>query len=502
MFNLESVSSLLIPKWAEYFLQPPLSAQIIFTVILLVTFILIATRRLHGTVAALGGAVVTLIFGVYFSKVYYWVPYFTFYVSGGLASRELLFSASDVYKEFIDWSTLLIIISIVVITTVASRSGLFEYIILRVVKFSGGDMRKLFLSIWFLAFLLTMLLSGDPTAIMIIPLILLICKVLDLNPAPYLFGTVFVINVAAASTLVASFINILVSGHYNSDPSRWLSYPTFMALGLPVSLLCMGIVILFIFRRYGEAFSVPQEKVEYWELRTELLSLDAKVLIENPKMFRKLSALLTVAVTGFIVAGLLHVPFYVVSLLFAFAFILVSGVDPVKTFREVDWSLVFFFIGVFIIVGGVHSTKILEGLGSNLGSLTTGNVLGTITLVTLFCGLLSGVMDNISVTTALLYVTPSLSASALINQNLIIWSLIFGSNMGNNLTPIGSLPNLLALTSLEKENIKVTWFDFMKLGAPIVIMCLFAAILSLILIGHLLGWGVDITSLFSYLYSQ
>ena len=74
--------------------------------------------------------------------------------------------------------------------------------------------------------------------------------------------------------------------------------------------------------------------------------------------------------------------------------------------------------------------------------------------------------------------------------------------MGNNLTPIGSIPNLLALTSLEKENIKVTWFDFMKLGAPIVIMCLFAVILSLILIGHLLGWGVDITSLFSYLYSQ
>ncbi|MFB0561412.1 MAG: SLC13 family permease [Candidatus Lokiarchaeia archaeon] len=500
MFSLENLMGSFIPWWAEYFLQPPVSAQIVFIIIIVVTFGLIATERLHKTVAALGGAVATLIAGGYFAAVYSWVPYFTFIASGGFVSQELLFSYSDVYKEFIDWSTLLIIISIVIITTVASRSELFEYIIIKVVKFSGGDIKRLFIYIWALTFVLTMVLNGDPTFIIVSVLIIQIVRVLDLNPVPYILGTVFVVNAASASSVIGSFVNILVTGHYNLDPARWLSYPTFLVLGVPFAVLSTIIALFFIFRHYKEAFQIPTDKNGYLETREELLSFDERILMKDPKLFRRLSILLAITIAGFVVAGLFNIPFYVVALVFAFAFVFVSREDPERTLREVDWSLIFFFIGIFIIVGGVDRTKILEILGNSLGGLIFANVPGTATLVSLFCGTLSGVLDNISVTTALLFVTPSLSASALISENLVIWSLIYGANIGANLTPIGGIPNLLAITTLEKQGFHISWREFMKIGVPITFVSIFAGIPLLLGFSHLLGWGIDLTRLFTNIF--
>ncbi len=309
MFGLQA-ESIFIPEWAGYFLETQLfPAQIVFTIIIVVTFGLIATERLHKTVAALGGAMATLIAGGYFATAYSWVPYFKLYVSGGFVTSGLLFSFDDVYKEFISWSTILIIISIVIITTVAGRSGLFEYLIVKVIKFSGGDIRRLFLYIWILSFVLTMVLGNNPTFIIVSVLVLLLTRILDLNPIPYILGTVFVVNAASSSTVIGSFVNILISGYYNLDPTRWLSYPTFLILGLPFAVVCTAIALFFIFRYYKDAFEIPKEKEEYLETRARLLSFDERILVRDPKIFRRLSFLLIATIAGFVVAGFVGIPF-------------------------------------------------------------------------------------------------------------------------------------------------------------------------------------------------
>jgi Na+/H+ antiporter NhaD/arsenite permease-like protein len=501
MLCLKGAMDVLIPDWANYILKLQLfPAQIVFTVIVIVAFGLIATGRLNRTMAALGGAVATLGAGYYFALVYSWVPIFNWFVSKGFVTSGLLFSFEDVYKEFISWSTLLIIISVVIITTVASRSGLFEYIILRVVKFSGGDIRKLFLYLCVLSFVLTMILGNNPTLIIMSALIFLIVRILDFNPVPYILGVLFVINAASTSTVIGSFVNLLISGYYNLDPTRYLSYPNFLLLGLPFGVISAVIALFFLFHYHKEAFQVPMDKEEFFEIRSRLLSLDEHKLMRDPKLFQRISILLIATILTFVVAGFFGVPFYVVALLFAVLFLIISGENPEKTLREVNWSLIFFFIGIFIMVGGLNSTGVLENFGSSLGKLTATNVPLTATLVTTLTSILSGVLYNISVTSALLYVIPSLSASALINQNLVIWSLIYGANIGASLTPIGGLPSLIAVTSLEKEGYPISWIKFIKIGAPITLVSVVAGILLLIGYSHILGWGIDLSNLLAIPY--
>jgi Na+/H+ antiporter NhaD/arsenite permease-like protein len=270
---------------------------------------------------------------------------------------------------------------------------------------------------------------------------------------------------------------------------------------MPIAGAGTVIALFFVFRHFKGAFEIPKEKKEYLRMREELLSFDERSVMKNPKIFRRLSILLAVTVAGFVAAGLLSVPFYVVSLIFAFAFLFVSGEDPEKTLREVDWSLIFFFIGIFIIIGGVDRTQVLNLMGNSLGTLLFANVPATASLVTLFCGGLSGVLDNISVTTALLFVAPSLSASALINQNIVIWGLIYGANIGASLTPLGGLPNLIGVTSLEKEGHHVSWKEFMKIGIPITLATFAVGIFLLLGFSRLFGWGLDTQSILSLFQS-
>ena len=196
----------------ELLFVPPVSVVATFSIIMIVTYALIMTERLHKTLAALGGAVATILAGKYFSAVYSWVPVADCVISWmqgvPACGKPLLFTDQQVFTEMIDWPTIIIIISLIIIAAVASRSGIFEYLCIKVVKLSGGDLRRLFTYLCLLSFALTAIIGNDPAFIIISALTLTLTRALGVDPRPYILGEVFVINAASTSTLVGSFVNI------------------------------------------------------------------------------------------------------------------------------------------------------------------------------------------------------------------------------------------------------------------------------------------------------
>ncbi|MEM2047368.1 MAG: ArsB/NhaD family transporter, partial [Candidatus Jordarchaeales archaeon] len=266
-----------------------------------------------------------------------------------------------------------------------------------------------------------------------------------------------------------------------------LSYVHFVALGAPFAVACSVIAILLVKRAFKDEFVISEESEVKWMKKT-MLALDEYSLIEDMTLFRRMSVLLVLTVAGFIIAGSLNIPLYIVAAASAFGFLVLSGVEPEKTLHEVDWGLVVFLVSILIVVEGVHSTGLLESIGKTLGSLTAGNMPATMFLVISVAGILSGIMDNVSVTSALLYVVAPLSLNAMVLDKTVVWALIYGANSGASMTPIGGIPNLLAFSLLERDGKPVTWKSFIKLGAPLCLISFLLGTGMLYAFTTILGW--------------
>ncbi|MFB0560956.1 MAG: SLC13 family permease [Candidatus Lokiarchaeia archaeon] len=465
----------------------PWYVTFVFVAILVVTFGLIVTEKINKTLVAIVGAAATLGAGKIFSFVYSWVPIVRQILTG--VPHELLFSDHEVFAEMIEWETLFIIVSVTIIAVVAERSGLFEYISIRVVQFSGGNFQRLFLYLCLITFILTMILGNDPAFILMGALTIVVSRTMGKNPIPYVLGAVLISNTAGASTAVASFVNILVTAFYGYDPFFYLSYPSFVVLGLPFAFITTSVGIVFFLLFFRKDFQRPKDEKTLQETKEMLEQFDPSTVIKDRPLFRRTTYLLIITIAGFIIGGLIGIPFYLISLIAAGAFLLADIKEFKSNIVKVDWKLILFFIGIFIIIGGVDRTGILSRLGESIGYMTLGNSYGASGVLVMFSGMLSGLLDNVSVTATLLYIVPSISSTAFVSERLIIWSILYGANMGANLTPIGGIPNIIAFSLLEEENIAISWKGFLKIGVPITLITLISGILILGLFNNLFGWN-------------
>ncbi len=440
----------------------------IFIAITLVTYALIATEKMHRTLAALGGAITTLI---------------AFRVTG-------LITDLNQALDLVSWSTLLIIITVAIISDIAKDSGIFHYIIIKIVKRSKGKPEKLLLYISLLTFLLTALLGNVPAFMIMSVLTVMITKEARMNPVPYIMTEIIIANASGVSTIVASFVNLLVSGYFNMNTQYFLSYVGFLAIGIPISLITMGTTYLFLKWYYRKDISkVDADKAESELLRKRLMSLNEKDFIKNPIFFRNSAVILIGTLALFAASSFIGLPFYLIGLMGAFAFIYMSGIDPREAFHKVDWSLIFFIMGLFIVVGGIDKAGVLEEAGNAIGAISGGSLPVLLIVMTLFSGILSGFMDNISVTTALLYaVNPIVLSAGLATPTPVLWAMMTGASFGANLTPIGGIANILGFVALEKEGAKQSWKKFFLVSIPVTFMCLGISIVYLVMLSTLLRW--------------
>jgi len=443
----------------------------VFVSITLVTYALIATEKMHRTLAALGGAIATLI---------------------ALRSTGLMHDL-EAALGLVDWGVILIIISVAIVSEIAKDSGLFDYITIKIIKKSKGEPEKLLLYFAFLMLLLSALLGDVPAFMILCTLTIMVTKGLDLNPVPYIMTEIIVANATAMVTVVASFVNLLVAGYFKMNPAYFLSYVGYIAIGLPFALITLFITYFYMKRYYRK--DIHREgvnKTELEKLKKSIMALNEKDFIKDPRFFRNSAVILIVTLALFATSSFIGLPFYVVGLIGAFAFIFMSGIDPIDAFHRVDWSLIFFLMGLFIVVGGLNETGLLVAAGSAIGMASGGSLPLLIIVITLFAGTVSGFLDDISVTTALIYTVPGILAALTslgspISPTPVLWSIMISANLGGNISPIGGVANIIGVTALQKEGAKQGWKQFFKVGIPLTYIFLGIAILYLTILSAVLG---------------
>jgi len=397
--------------------------------VFLVTYAMIISERVHRTVAALFGAAVVLLLGI--------VPW-------------------EALPEHLDLDTLFLLIGMMIIVNTAKESGLFEFIAIKTAKFAKGSPMKVLLLFAVVTALISSVLDNVTTVLLLTPMLLYITRLMDINPVPFLLSEVFASNIGGAATLIGDPPNIMIGS------AAGLSFNEFLLNMGPIALVDLFTSLGIIYLVYRKAMKISDAKRD--RILSTLGELDEDEAIRDYSLFKKSVAVIMGVVMLFFIHDRLGIEPAVVALTGASVLLLWSRMDPEEILEKVEWTAIFFFMGLFILVGALVETGIIDQVARwILGYIgSTGEAL---IIITWFSAISSAIVDNIPLTAAMIPLIKAMGSS--MNVYPLWWALSLGACLGGNGTAIGASANVVVLGIAGREGVRITFMDFLKVGMVI-----------------------------------
>ena len=324
-------------------------------------------------------------------------------------------------------------------------------------KAAGGSPFGVLVILCLVTAVFSAFLDNVTTVVLIAPVALVVARALEVRPVPGLIAIALASNIGGTSTLIGDPPNILIASHVGID------FMTFLTAVGPVAVLTLI------------AFLAAAAVVGRWRepgtpaTRARVMAMDDSDLISDPRLLKISIAVLVLVITGFVLQGTLGYEPAGVALMGGVLILVITRRDPHHELMQVEWSTLFFFIGLFIVVGGLETTGVLEAVGERAVDLTKGSLAGSLFLVLWMSAGLSGVVDNIPYTATMLPILDELNQDLIARghpSNALWWALAVGADMGGNLTIIGASANVLVANISERNGHHITFVEFFKWGLP------------------------------------
>jgi len=371
----------------------------------------------------------------------------------------------------IEWTTILFVTSMFIIVTIAASSGMFQYLALDLTRRTGGDTKRLFISL--LAFVFAISLFFDTTSTMLImgPLTIEICKALEIDFRPFLISEAITCNFASIPSIVGAVPNLLIAEEAHVDPGF-----LFESL-MPLSAILFLVSVPLLLRVFGDQLKQSEEY-----LVSQMMLINPQYMIRSRTDFYLSIIAMFILVLGFTFGPAYGLQPAVIAITVAASLLILAREWVDEILKRINWGTIFFLVGLFGLVASLDITDIITAIGDVIGSLIQGNVLFGIIFMTWVPALLSAVIDNIPVSAVL---APIASQFAAISPLLSI-ALILAVNIGGFLLPIGAPANILALAFSEKEHKPIRMIDFAKIATPLGFLMLSISTGYLLILGVLI----------------
>lgn len=378
----------------------------------------------------------------------------------------------------IDYNTLALLIGMMVIVAITSKSGLFQYVAIKSAKVVRGNPIGILLMLTVITAIFSALLDNVTTVLLIAPITLLITDALNLRVFPFFFAEIFASNIGGTATLIGDPPNIIIGS------AAHLSFNDFLNHALPVALITTLALLGFIFIAYRKDLKTTLRA------RALIMRFDEKDAITDSLLMKKSLAVLVLVLLGFTLGHGFGIEpgtsaLSGAALLMLLAYYRQPTEEQNETihhlFSEVEWVTIFFFAGLFIIVTGVESTGLLDIIGQKLIALTKGDMQTTAFLILWVAGILSALLDNIPFVATMIPLIESTQAS-FEGQSItpLWWALSFGACFGGNGSLIGASANLTVAAYAEKAKQPIGFVAFFVRAFPLMIVSL--------MIAHLYVW--------------
>ena len=383
-------------------------------------------------------------------------------ILGGLTIVALGIVSQETAVSHIDFNTLGLLIGMMIIVAVTAQTGLFNYVAVRAAKMVKADPRKMMIVLALLTGIFSAGLDNVTTVLLMVPVTFSITRQLRLNPMPYLMSQILASNIGGTATLIGDPPNIMIG-----SAVKELTFMAFMNNLFLISFFILFVTVFILGYMYRDSFSTDEK------LQAELMARDENDEILDAHLLKKCLFAIAVTFAGFFTHQLLHLESATVALFGAFILLLISaqgdhGLE--KVFNKVEWTTIFFFVGLFVLVGGLVETGVISMLAKSAISLTGGDVATTALLILWMSAIASAFVDNIPFVATMIPLIQDMGQMGISNLEPLWWSLALGACLGGNGTLIGASANLVVAGLAAQEGHSIRFMSYLKVGFPLMLL--------------------------------
>ncbi|EAT16192.1 SLC13 family permease [Desulfuromonas acetoxidans] len=436
------------------------------TGIFILAYALIISEKIHKTKVALFGAAITLI--------------------GKILDQNEAFHNLELG---VDWNVVFLLISMMVMINIMTKTGVFQYVAIKCAKIAKGEPFRIMTLFAVITAMGSAFLDNVTTVLLLAPVTLLIAEQLEINPIPYLITEALASNIGGTATLIGDPPNIMIAS------KAGLNFMDFIVHLTP------AIIIIFLFWMlawkivFGKSLTVKEE------LKRRIMTMNEREQIRDPALLKKSLLILGLTILGFMLHGFFHYEPATVALMGAATLFMLSDEEPTEILAEVEWPTIFFFIGLFIIIGGIVKVGLVEDLSRAMIAVThpKPDDMAVLAMVMLwFSAVSSAIVDNIPFVATMNPILIDLSNQVFGSAPTTVahartidpvwWALALGACLGGNGSPIGASANVIVIGLSEKAGYRISFGQFLKYGIPTTFLTIFLAMIYLYLRYYVLQW--------------
>lgn len=411
------------------------ASQIVSVVVFVLVMVAIMTEKLHRSLAAITGAMLVLALHI--------MPF-------------------DAAMSHIDFNTLGVLLGMMLFVSVVKLSGVFEFLAIKSARAAKGDPWKIMLLFVLLTAVLSAFLDNVTTVLLIGPMTLTVCKLLDVNPIPFFLTEILASNIGGTATLIGDPPNIMIGS------AAGFSFLDFIVYDAPAVVVILVAILGVFYLLYGRKMKVDDEH------RSRIMELDEREQIKDPRLLKQSVVMTALVVVGFMLHGALGLESCIIALGAAGIIMLISGSSIEEALSNVEWTTLSFFAGLFVIVGAMAETGVIEMLAHALIDATGGNVFITMLVLLVGSAVISSFLDNIPFVATMIPILLAMESSGM-DVTPLWWAVSLGACLGGNGTLIGASANVVLSDISKKNGYEISFARFFKTGFPIMLLTILIA---------------------------
>ena len=441
-------------------------AQIFAVVIFLAMFILIITEVWERHIVTLGCALLTLIlvFGICMHSPSAIIETLNIHSIFSPGFWHTAGEASEA-SAGINWETIVFIAGMMIMVEGMANSGFFRWLCMKIAKLVKYQIIPIFITFMLLSFVLAMFIDSITVILFLAAVTVELSQLLKFNPVPMILAEIFCANLGGSATMCGDPPNIIIG------TSLGFSFADFVTNTGLIAVIALVLVVIYFYFIFRKELTENAGKIDPSTLP------DPEEAIVSKKGFTISCVIFLCAVVLLVTHSQTGLTVSCIGVFIAAVTLITSGKDALDLLKKVDYKTLLFFVGLFVVVGGLEQTGILTILAGFIGKVSGGNLKVMIAIIIWVSAVASAFIDNIPFAATMIPVIDSLAAAQGIDISILAWALAMGTDIGGSATPIGASANVVGIATAAKSGHMIKWGKYCKALAPATILVVLVSML-------------------------